>query len=252
MIKFFRTIRQKLVSENKISKYLIYAIGEIILVVIGILIALQINNWNEQKKEFKIEKEYMQNMLEDLNDDLAIYEKFQTRNVEIYAFTDSIVHGLKADNRKAHVSQLSYWTRMITLKWMIIHPIERTYEQMKSTGNLRIIKNKKVNDRISNYYNSLKEFDGYNDAGLVWGRDYAESIGKIFDAKVLLNIMRERKMQPAKPNDMLTEDPLILNQLMNSLQYFNGALSQGDAISVKRQKESQELISLIKTNYHLD
>ncbi len=48
MIKFFRKIRQKMLIENKFSKYLIYAIGEIILVVIGILIALQINNLNEQ------------------------------------------------------------------------------------------------------------------------------------------------------------------------------------------------------------
>ena len=50
MIKFLRRIRQKLLSENKISKYVLYAIGEIFLVVIGILIALQINNWNETRK----------------------------------------------------------------------------------------------------------------------------------------------------------------------------------------------------------
>jgi hypothetical protein len=51
MIKFFRKIRQRLLTENKFSKYLLYAIGEIILVVIGILIALQINNWNSYKKD---------------------------------------------------------------------------------------------------------------------------------------------------------------------------------------------------------
>ncbi|WP_104733867.1 DUF6090 family protein [Hanstruepera ponticola] len=51
MIKFFRKIRHKLLSRNKFSKYLIYAVGEIILVVIGILIALQINNWNEANKQ---------------------------------------------------------------------------------------------------------------------------------------------------------------------------------------------------------
>ena len=50
MIKFFRRIRQRLLSENKFTKYLIYAIGEIILVVIGILIALQINNLNDESK----------------------------------------------------------------------------------------------------------------------------------------------------------------------------------------------------------
>ena len=59
MIKFFRKIRQRLLSENKFSKYLIYAIGEIILVVIGILIALSINNWNENKKDRKLEKEFL-------------------------------------------------------------------------------------------------------------------------------------------------------------------------------------------------
>lgn len=55
MIKFFRHIRQRLLTENKFSKYLIYAFGEIILVVVGILIALSINNWNESKKEKALE-----------------------------------------------------------------------------------------------------------------------------------------------------------------------------------------------------
>lgn len=50
MIKFFRKVRQKLLNENKFSKYLIYTIGEIVLLVIGILIALQINNWNEHQR----------------------------------------------------------------------------------------------------------------------------------------------------------------------------------------------------------
>ena len=52
-MKIFRKIRQKLLTENKFSKYLIYALGEIVLVVIGILIALQINNWNQSKQEQK-------------------------------------------------------------------------------------------------------------------------------------------------------------------------------------------------------
>ncbi len=62
MIKFFRKIRQRLLSENKFSRYLIYAIGEIILVVIGILIALQINNWNEQRKIQDNQEKYLINL----------------------------------------------------------------------------------------------------------------------------------------------------------------------------------------------
>ena len=50
MLRFLRHIRKKLMEQNKISSYLFYAIGEIALVMIGILLALQVNNWNEQRK----------------------------------------------------------------------------------------------------------------------------------------------------------------------------------------------------------
>jgi hypothetical protein len=50
MIKFFRKIRQKMLTENKFGKYMTYAVGEVILVVIGILIAVSINNWNQERQ----------------------------------------------------------------------------------------------------------------------------------------------------------------------------------------------------------
>lgn len=69
MIKFFRSIRQNLLNEGKTSKYLKYAIGEIILVVIGILIALQINNWNQNNSNKKLERQYYSIMKSQLNED---------------------------------------------------------------------------------------------------------------------------------------------------------------------------------------
>ncbi|MCX2719762.1 DUF6090 family protein [Lentiprolixibacter aurantiacus] len=66
MIKFFRQIRYNLIAQNQTVKYLKYAIGEIILVVIGILIALQINNWNEKRKNDLKESLLIKNIIEDL------------------------------------------------------------------------------------------------------------------------------------------------------------------------------------------
>ncbi len=66
MIKFFRKIRQRLLSDNKFSKYLIYRIGEIGLVMVGILLALQVNNWNGAKKYSQIELEFLKNLDNDL------------------------------------------------------------------------------------------------------------------------------------------------------------------------------------------
>ncbi|MFZ1791349.1 MAG: DUF6090 family protein [Saprospiraceae bacterium] len=75
MIKLFKNIRQNLILENKTSKYLKYAIGEIILVVIGILIALQINNWNEGRKENIHQKSVLSNLLQDLKSDSVSYSQ---------------------------------------------------------------------------------------------------------------------------------------------------------------------------------
>ncbi|MCX2718438.1 DUF6090 family protein [Lentiprolixibacter aurantiacus] len=62
MLRFFRQIRQKLITENRFSKYLLYGIGEILLVVIGILIALQINNWNNEIQDREKEKYYLKSV----------------------------------------------------------------------------------------------------------------------------------------------------------------------------------------------
>ncbi len=100
MIKFFRRIRQKLVTENKFSKYLIYAVGEIILVVIGILIALQINNWNSNRLEKESDSQLIGALITDLklkNEELISdlqYGKSLIENtdniIEFWAKTKSI------------------------------------------------------------------------------------------------------------------------------------------------------------------
>ena len=74
MIKFFRHIRFKHMSQNQTSRYLKYAIGEIILVVIGILIALSINNWNEDRKARQHEIKLVSQLLEDAKNDSIFYQ----------------------------------------------------------------------------------------------------------------------------------------------------------------------------------
>ena len=86
MIKFFRKIRQNLLSEGKTGKYLKYAVGEIVLVVIGILIALSINNWNESNKLKKEETLYLKRLKIDLEKDTLYYNK----NIDIYNYIFTI------------------------------------------------------------------------------------------------------------------------------------------------------------------
>ena len=80
MIKFFRNIRRRLLRENRFTRYMLYAIGEIILVVIGILIALQINNWNENRKTDIREGELIENLHIEFQDNLKIFSVYYTEN----------------------------------------------------------------------------------------------------------------------------------------------------------------------------
>ena len=99
MIKFFRHIRQNLIMENKTRKYLKYAVGEIVLVVIGILIALQVNNWNEKRKEnaeFKVTLEQIYNSLKfDVDDFKSQMEScdYAIETIDLF-FTSSLEKSL--------------------------------------------------------------------------------------------------------------------------------------------------------------
>ena len=86
MIKFFRKIRQRLLTENKFSKYLLYAIGEVFLVVIGIMIALQANNWNQERKQFNNELQISVNLLDDLINEYENIEFHQDRFIKYQNF----------------------------------------------------------------------------------------------------------------------------------------------------------------------
>jgi hypothetical protein len=88
MLHFFRRIRQNLLKENKVTRYLLYAIGEIVLVVIGILIALQVNNWNEERKQRAEEIEVLKSVKKGLSDTVA---EFQFLN----GIRDKVLYGTR-------------------------------------------------------------------------------------------------------------------------------------------------------------
>ena len=148
MIKFFRKIRQKLLSENKFSKYLIYAIGEIVLVVVGILIALQINTWNNENIERELESNMLSEILINLEKDVFNLNSKITYNENRIKHNSAVLEHLILKAPLTDTLRFSY--ARLTGRGTF-EPITVAYENLKSKG-INIIRNDSLRISISELY----------------------------------------------------------------------------------------------------
>jgi hypothetical protein len=161
MIKFFRKIRQKLVAENRFSKYLIYAIGEIVLVVIGILIALSINNWNEDRKNRIAEADYYCRILEDLE----LNEKLIDETSELISSKIQLSKELIFDlNRFPNDKSVILNKFVVAIRQDVFVPSTIAFDDITSSGQLKLLadvnlKNRLIQHRtfLNNILNLLQE-----------------------------------------------------------------------------------------------
>ena len=159
MIKFFRKIRQKLLIENKFSKYLIYAIGEIVLVVIGILIALSINNWNESRKENLIEQNYLRRLLVDLESDyktLTFSKGLSNDRInQIKILTDVIKNPLLSNKNSIQIIE-----SIEKVTWRSYLPLSKiVYNELLNSGNMSLIQSEYLRNLLSNYYEDADHWE---------------------------------------------------------------------------------------------
>lgn len=147
-----------MLNENKFSNYFLYSIGEILLVVIGILIALSVNNWNTERKnenmrtsflvKLDLELDYNNNRLNELS---KIYNNILERNFKLY---DTLLVGISSQNVEEYLNN-GYFTAS-TLNLSI-----STFEQMKSTGNLHTLTADTLLNAIETYYKLCEREEFY-------------------------------------------------------------------------------------------
>jgi len=205
----------------------------------------------EHKIERDKEKIYVQNLLEDLKVDTAIYSEYTRTNKFLLESIDTLILLIKSPERKQNIAKLAFTARMILPRYKALYTTDRTYEEMRGSGSLRLIRNKQVANSISHYYFSVIDLKKYNDAAFAWATNFGKEMGKVFDAGLLLKIVKEKKEQPAVSSDLLTEDRTVLNELATTAQYLYGAFLLAEKIGNERNIAAQKLIGLIKKEYHL-
>ena len=249
MISFFRKIRRKLLTQNRVTRYLVYAIGEIILVTIGILIALQINTWNEQKKASKSEQEILANLFEDFlyNDSilissLEVKKEALNKNFQILDYTGN---KSKPASREEFNELLSYIYTVKPFK-----PRNGFLDEVLSSGKLGIIQDANLRNKLSLWKSILEEMG------------QAESSALVLEFKLIDFIM--------KNGEWLSIDKLSINpfaqsfpesgfdvdnrELLNSLEFENlieNRLIFSDALNLKLEETedlNEEIIALLQKN----
>ena len=158
MINFFRNIREKLLSNGKTGKYLKYAIGEIVLVMVGILLALQVNNWNENRKEQNKVTSFLTKMREEIKSDI----KYLMESDSVYAIYESNTEkAIERIYQAKTIQDILIADSLFSFKWNDLPIHTSTYDEMLNTGSFYTLNNKNLQDRISKYYSLIESFQYY-------------------------------------------------------------------------------------------
>lgn len=216
-------------NENKTGKYLKYAIGEIFLVVIGILIALQINTWKEEKQTAKEEISYLKRLLSENKQDI---ETFKVNIQTLQNGIKTAVNFSEALNNNSLTDSLLLKRANNYFAIGSIYPIfnssTSTFEDLSSTGNLKIISNTNLRDTLVKHYAMHKQVA----ERIRIGTDWALPIDAPFTFKN--NIMRfEPNTAPMFPKT--SNETLAIELRLNKTEYISNAAAHlwinEDAIS---------------------
>lgn len=158
MITFFRTLRKRLLSENRFSKYLLYAVGEIVLVVIGILIALQINIWNDEAKQKKTEQDYYCRILEDLELDKERIQALSEDADKRILISKELLLELDSGNKDKKYILNKFLQAYRSAAYV---PVDVTFKDLVSSGNVKLLTETEIKNSLIKFYNELEDKEAH-------------------------------------------------------------------------------------------
>jgi hypothetical protein len=215
MIKFFRKTRFNLMEKNKTGKYFKYAIGEIILVVIGILIALQINNWNEERKEDKAEDKAL----------VALKNEFE-KNIKLLQFICEQRSMSEADKR-AYYDLITNDTIPIETKakgkikgffggsWAVQNTV---LNGLVNSGKIDNIKNDTLKMLLTEWPNRVQRWNDEEDKWYILKQKFKDYLRPI--KRISIPRSDNKNWENILENDV-NEDESRMASIVNELEYQN-------------------------------
>jgi len=180
MIKFFRKIRYDLMEKNKTGKYLKYAIGEILLVMIGILLALQVSNWNSDRKDRISERKLLDNIHRDFIANKVNFDSLKVFNYRNVAALDSMIDLFPIDGDSGKLK--TFWEYNKNIEDIRYNAYSSTVETVISSNSLELIENEELQGYLMSWKDVLLDFqEEENSYHRMMNNDYWPNILEIFD-----------------------------------------------------------------------
>lgn len=242
MFRFFRRHRFMQFKNSRITKYALYAIGEVILVVIGILIALQVNNWNEERKIKTMSRELLLELRSDLQLAVKDLERCIDANEYLLSNNRKVISWL--ENEKPYSPAMdTAFNHMVG--WPTPHLPTASYESLKNKG-LEIIDNKDLKDEIIELYDSFYSYLINDNDKTGWL--YAETISFPIYNKYIRKDINSLKL--ARPNNY--EDLVNNDEFLNMLHFLIHYRTSTDGIFKNYKQSTVELIMLLEDELNLN
>lgn len=158
MISFFRKLRRTMLGENRFAKYLLYAVGEIVLVVIGILIALQINTWKSEKLERNLEQNLISRLHVEFSENLTILKERIQEVETIHASSLEIINIIEKEELPSDrtLDSLLYYT----IEYFAFIPNSNTISEITQTGKISILQDQHLKNKILEW---TRQLNSHND-----------------------------------------------------------------------------------------
>lgn len=233
MIKFFRKIRQQFITENRFGKYLFYAIGEIILVVIGILIAMQINNWNELRKQELEVRQYLERIEIDLDLDIE-YFNFHSEDINKHIeYYELISYGKYSEVDLSEFSLMVSWNSNP-------RDFSKSYRSLEQQGKLSFISDELLIDSLRLYFDDLCL--KYND-WTVWHKNF---VGQNIEGFLMHNLpsISASKTDSAYVRSSLKQGQLIsvVNKQLRTANHLNKRMLRNSILAKNTRQMIQQYL----------
>jgi hypothetical protein len=229
---------------------------EFLMLFLAVTLGFFVENQREHYVENQRERQFMRSLLHDLEADTSNFTYTIETHTESNKMIDTLIDLLKNPDRRKLTGKIYFFAKSIPLADFGLHTLNKTYEQMKSSGNLRLVQNISLLDSLGYYYFYFNDIYGIGPPQMQFENrhDLFVSYNKLFDAAVFQRMIRSSDEMVSMPDDnppLLSDDSAIINEvcMRYNNMYFTRKVINGWAED--ERNFATMLIKKIKKEYHL-